>query len=91
MSVKPDEIAFLKALQKAQRSDPIGGGSSMVRPVIKEMEITRGMAPKRCWYLLYKWTNQELYDYGMCVDGGWLTPKGLAKVFKEDGKEQGEV
>lgn len=35
---------------------------------------------KRCWYLLEKWTGQGLYDYGVTLDLGWLTDKGVEKA-----------
>jgi hypothetical protein len=31
---------------------------------------------KRAWYLLEKWSNRGLYDYGVTSDLGWLTEKG---------------
>lgn len=36
---------------------------------------------KRAWFLLEKWSNRGLYDYGTTLDLGWITEKGneLAK------------
>jgi hypothetical protein len=31
---------------------------------------------KRAWYLLEKWSDRGLYDYGVTSDLGWLTDKG---------------
>lgn len=31
---------------------------------------------KRAWYLLEKWTGKGWYDYGVCLDLGWITEKG---------------
>lgn len=36
--------------------------------------------PKRAWYLLEKWTNKGLYDYGVSLDLGWITKKGIEVV-----------
>lgn len=35
------------------------------------------MNHKRAWYLLEKWTNKDWYDYGVTLDLGWLTDKGV--------------
>lgn len=31
---------------------------------------------KRAHYLLQKWTDKGLYNYGVSVDLGWITPVG---------------
>lgn len=31
---------------------------------------------RRLWYLLGKWCDQGLYEYGTSIDLGWLTPRG---------------
>lgn len=28
---------------------------------------------KRCWYLLNKWSNIGMYDYGVTLDLGWFS------------------
>lgn len=33
---------------------------------------------KRCWYWLEKWTRANLYEYGVSLDLGWMTPEGMA-------------
>lgn len=38
------------------------------------------MNHKRAWYLLDKWSNKGWYDYGVTLDLGWLTSKGIAKA-----------
>jgi hypothetical protein len=35
---------------------------------------------KRCWYLLAKWANKGWYDYGVTLDLGLLTDKGIVKA-----------
>ena len=34
------------------------------------------MPPKRRRYLLNKWADRGLYDYGVSLETGWLTPEG---------------
>jgi len=62
--VKPDERAFLAALQAEPTLPP--------RAVIAAL----GMNPKRAHYLLDKWAERGWYDYGVCIDLGWLTIEG---------------
>ena len=33
---------------------------------------------KRLCYLLNKWSEAGWYDYGVCIDLGWLTPLGMS-------------
>lgn len=35
---------------------------------------------KRAWFLLGKWTRKGWYDYGVTLDLGWMTEKGMAKA-----------
>jgi len=32
---------------------------------------------KRAWYLLEKWTTYNIYEYGVSLDLGWVTPEGI--------------
>jgi hypothetical protein len=43
-----------------------------VRSAIKRI----GMNHKRAWYILRKWSDRGLYDYGISLDLGWLTDEG---------------
>ncbi len=33
-----------------------------------------GMHPKRCRYICDKWADKGIYEYGVSVEMGWLTP-----------------
>lgn len=35
-----------------------------------------GIPEKRADYLFGKWADKGWYDWGTCVDGGWLTDEG---------------
>lgn len=32
---------------------------------------------KRAWYILEKNCDKDFYEYGVSLDTGWLTPKGI--------------
>lgn len=34
--------------------------------------------PNRLWYILCKWSDKNIADYGVSPYGSWLTPKGKA-------------
>jgi hypothetical protein len=40
------------------------------------------MNHKRAWYLLEKWSDKDWYEYGVCLDLGWLTDKGKEKAIE---------
>lgn len=40
------------------------------------------MHPKRMWAMLDKWVGRGLYEYGVCLDLGWLTPAGITFAKK---------
>lgn len=63
--MKPDELALLLAVA----SCPEGNS---VRDVIARM----GINGKRACYLLGKWAGKGWYEWGVCIDLGWLTPLG---------------
>lgn len=62
--MKPDELAFLRALLSADCN---------VRDLIASLP---DLNTKRAHYLLRKWTKKGWYDYGVSLDLGWLTAKG---------------
>lgn len=31
-----------------------------------------GINHKRAWYILGKWCDKDIYEYGTCLDNGWL-------------------
>ncbi|MFW5988576.1 MAG: hypothetical protein ACOCQA_03995 [bacterium] len=49
-----------------------------VRDIIAHSPINK----KRAYYLLEKWSNKGYYDYGVSIDLGWLTEKGIEKFKK---------
>lgn len=69
--MKEDEIRFLLDLYNKNISP---------RELINQPDFY--IHHKRAWYLLEKWSNKGLYDYGVTIDLGWLTTKGK-KVAKE--------
>jgi len=79
---KADARLFLRRLQEL---GPDAGGTGDIRSVIREMQERHGMAEKRCLFLLDKWAGRGWYDYGTCVDGGWLTPEGLGVDVSKGG------
>lgn len=74
---KPDAVLFWRKLKAAQISAETAGTGRVV-PIIKEMAEKHGVCEKRCIFLLNKWSGQGLWDYGSCVDGGWLTDEAMA-------------
>lgn len=72
--MKPDERALLLAVYVARnRPSPW----RWPRAIIAGMDIV----PKRAWYILEKWAGKRgWYEYGVCVDLGWLTPRGLVEA-----------
>ncbi len=84
---KEDARFFLKALRDAQaereRAWRDGNQEAWLalprtREVILEMSASHGIPEKRCLFLLGKWSGKGWYDYGVCLDLGWLTPAGMA-------------
>ena len=65
--VKTDELCFLVALAAGLRA------GLRARDVIPR----HGINHKRAAYLLGKWTGRRWYDYGVCLDLGWLTDAGF--------------
>jgi len=69
--IKPDEKEFAINILLAFNC-------VSVRDIIAHSPINN----KRAYYLLEKWSNKELYEYGTTIDLGWLTEKGK-KEFKK--------
>ena len=57
--IKPDENKLWKAIWKERKS---------IRDIIKEVNINE----KRAIYILQKWTDKGLYNYGISVLSGWI-------------------
>lgn len=69
--MKEDELKMLKAVVSLYDIDLIERRQSP-REVIYDL----GIHHKRAWYLLEKWSSKGWYDYGVCLDLGWLTSEG---------------
>ena len=54
------------------------------RTLINEPEFT--IHHKRAWYLLEKWSDRGLYDYGVTSDLGWLTDEGKQMAIELIGR-----
>jgi len=42
---------------------------------------------KRACYILDKWSDKGIYEYGYCIDMGWLT-EDVTEIIKRNGAEQ---
>lgn len=68
--MKDDERAFLAECQRCAANTP---DREPPRDIYQRM----GINWKRACYLLGKWTDKGWYDYGVNVDLGWMTDKGM--------------
>lgn len=73
--MKPDEKLLLQAMQN-------NDGREYPRKITQRL----GMNHKRADYIFSKWTDKGWYDYGVCVDMGWLTDEGEAVNIEEQQK-----
>ena len=49
-----------------------------------------GMSEKRLYRILFKWSDRNLWDYGVNARWGWFTSKGLAAGREaKGGNEEG--
>ena len=78
--MKPDELKLFLALADEHGGPYNPSQGKFARDIGKEM----GMHPKRINYLCEKWTQKGRYEYGTCVDLGWLTPQGFIMVKAEE-------
>jgi hypothetical protein len=75
---KPDELLFLKLLLARCRRIGTRTGETP-RQIINSADFP--IAPKRAWYLLEKFSGgRDWYDFGVALDLGWLTKKGVAEI-----------
>ena len=82
--MKQDEIDFLiQVFQRCRRDSP---DRTTPRKIIESDAFT--MPHKRAWYLLDKWSDRNLYDYGVTIDLGWLTEQGEQLAAQELSKQQ---
>ena len=69
MNEQQKQAAPLTALPKSVQSELL----QLNRP-----QMPVGMPEKRLYYILLKWSNRDLWDYGVNARWGWFTSKGLA-------------
>lgn len=72
--MKEDEIKFFKTCYKycdRQYINAIHNGEYSFREIINI--CSEFISYKRCWYLLTKWSNLGMYEYGVTLDLGWFT------------------
>lgn len=85
--MKEDEKKFFRTMVKYCRQMRNGEmyGSTMPRTIISI--IDEFIHHKRCWYLLQKWSRLGFYNWGVCLDLGWLEldelPERYIEVLKE--------
>lgn len=68
--MKADERALLLAVFAESETKPPH------RKHARYIAAGLGIHHKRADYLFEKWTGNGWYDYGVCVDLGWLTAAG---------------
>lgn len=82
--MKEDEIKFFKTMVRYSRRNSNGSlcyGAASPREVINI--LGEFMNYKRCWYLLKKWSGLGFYNYGVCLDLGWIELDKLPERYKE--------
>jgi hypothetical protein len=75
--VKDDERQLFRAVKEETRllrSDP-NHEYKAPRYVAREL----GIPVNRACYLCFKWADKDWYDYGVCIDMGWLEPLGMVQ------------
>lgn len=78
--MKPDEQKFLLEVYEQCRCsyDQHIQEGNWPRDIINSPGFL--MHYKRAWYLLEKWCRKDWYEYGVTLDLGWLTPRGIEKA-----------
>lgn len=81
--MKEDEIKFFKTMVRYCRCY-YADGSYYERMFPRQIINILGefMNYKRCCYLLEKWTRLGFYDWGICLDLGWLEMDKLPDRYK---------
>ena len=76
--MKNDERDFLLLIYS---KCPSCNANCTVRDIINSNECP--VQYKRAWYILEKWSAKDLYTYGVTLDLGWLTDKGIEMASKQ--------
>lgn len=83
--IKPDEVTFLMILQLRCKVSGQDGGETPRAIIADSLHL---LSEKRALYLLKKWTGTGWYDYGTCIDLGWLTKAGKAATLQKEWEAQ---
>jgi hypothetical protein len=80
--MKPDEKWFL--LECAAKIRPTG----ILNPRNLIQSAGFRLNYKRAWFLLGKWGTKGWYEYGVTLDLGWMTDKGLQEALELNAADQ---
>lgn len=69
MAIHKDEIELAKLALEAHNKDKFSNG--------KWWYEDSSIPYKRVEYILNKWSERDLFDYGVTLRSGWLTEKGF--------------
>lgn len=72
---KPDEIELYAALRQG-RVLPYEAGRELPDATAERL----GIAEKRAYCLLQKWSDKGWWDYGVSLRCGWFTPEAPAEL-----------
>lgn len=76
--MKEDEKRFLADIYQNCRNVYLKKDGNTPRDVINQPGFY--MHYKRAWRILEKWCRKGQYEYGVSLDMGWLTLKGIEKA-----------
>ena len=80
---KPDEIALYARLRELRGPEPyaVSADSNGTKvPVWPDVAEPLGIPEKRCYYLLFKWSDKDWWNYGVNARWGWFTPNAPASL-----------
>lgn len=77
MSIKDDEIEFLQYL-----ISKCNNGNGYCQPG-RDAVAEYNMNDKRKTYILNKWDNKGLWDYGVSLYSGWFKTENKDEIFKK--------
>lgn len=80
--MKEDEIKFFKTMVKYCRQMRNGKMCGCVMPDYIISILSEFIHYKRCYYLLRKWSGMGFYEYGVCLDMGWLDMDKLPERYE---------
>mgnify|MGYP001572500367 CR=1 FL=1 len=83
--MKQDEAEFLDLLLDYHNHQPYGNsiqGDLLADALAEKM----GMCSKRAHYLLDKWSDCNLWEYGVSLRAGWFTQEGIDEIKRRERK-----